>query len=258
MEDNGLVIEHVSKIFQIDNEEVQILKDINLHIEEGEFVSIVGASGCGKSTLLKMIVGLEAATEGVIRQGKRIVESPSVDVGMVFQEARMYPWSSVEKNIGFGITQSLDKAERKRRIQEQIDLVGLNGFEKAYPRQLSGGMQQRASIARALIGNPKLLLLDEPFGALDAFTRINMQNEILRIWEHEKKTMLLVTHDIDEAIFLSDRIVVMSPRPGQIKETIEVNLPRPRDRSDEDFMEIRKRILVNFLGKSDINIEYYI
>lgn len=257
-ENNGLKIEHVSKSFQIDGEDVEVLHDIDVEIKDGEFVSIVGASGCGKSTLLKMIVGLENITQGRIVQGERIVEKPSVNVGMVFQEARLYPWISVEKNIEFGITTDMSKEEKARLVQEQIELVGLKGFEKAFPRQLSGGMQQRASIARALIGNPKLLLLDEPFGALDAFTRINMQNEILRIWEHEKKTMLLVTHDIDEAIFLSDRIIVMSPRPGKIKEIISVKLGRPRDRSNEDFMEIRKKILVNFLGKSEINMEYYI
>jgi sulfonate transport system ATP-binding protein len=136
--------------------------------------------------------------------------------------------------------------------------VGLSGFEKAYPGQLSGGMQQRASIARALVGNPKVLLLDEPFGALDAFTRINMQNEVLRIWEHEKRTMVLVTHDIDEAIFLSDRIVILSERPGEIKEIISVDLSRPRDRSNNLFLEIRKQILTSFLGNSELNIEYYI
>lgn len=257
-EKSGLRIEHVSKSFQIDGENVEVLHNIDVEVQDGEFISIVGASGCGKSTLLKMIVGLESITEGRILQGERIVEKPSVNVGMVFQEARLYPWISVEKNIEFGITTKLDKEQRQRLVSEQIELVGLKGFEKALPRQLSGGMQQRVSIARALIGNPKLLLLDEPFGALDAFTRINMQNEILRIWEHEKKTMLLVTHDIDEAIFLSDRILVMSPRPGKIKEIISVRLGRPRDRSNEDFMRIRKKILMNFLGQSEINIEYYI
>ena len=257
-EKSGLRIEHVSKSFQIDGEDVEVLHDIDVEIQDGEFISIVGSSGCGKSTLLKMIVGLENITEGRILQGERIVDKPSVNVGMVFQEARLYPWISVEKNIEFGITAQLNKEQRQRLVSEQIELVGLKGFEKALPRQLSGGMQQRVSIARALIGKPKLLLLDEPFGALDAFTRINMQNEILRIWEHEKKTMILVTHDIDEAIFLSDRIFVMSPRPGKIKEIISVRLGRPRDRSNEDFMRIRKKILMNFLGQSEINIEYYI
>jgi sulfonate transport system ATP-binding protein len=257
-EKNGLKIEHVSKSFQIDGTDVEVLRDIDVTIQDGEFVSIVGASGCGKSTLLKMIVGLETTEKGQILQGDRVVKKTSVDVGMVFQEARLYPWNSVEKNIEFGITSDMSKEEKAELVQKQIELVGLKGFEKAFPRQLSGGMQQRASIARALVGNPKLLLLDEPFGALDAFTRINMQNEILRIWEHEKCTMVLVTHDIDEAIFLSDRIVILSERPGKIKEIIPVNLPRPRDRSNNLFLEIRKKILTSFLGNSELNIEYYI
>lgn len=257
-EKTGLWIKNVGRSFEIDGGELEALQDINLEVKEGEFISIIGSSGCGKSTLLKLIVGLDKSTAGEIRIGERLVKKPSVDCGMVFQESRLYPWYTVEKNIEFGISKKLSKKEKKDLVAEHIELVGLKGFEKAFPNQLSGGMQQRASIARGLIGNPKLLLLDEPFGALDAFTRINMQNEVLRIWEHKKRTMLLVTHDIDEAIFLSDRIVVMSARPGTIKEIIKVNLGRPRNRSTEDFLNIRKRILESFLGKTEINLEYYI
>lgn len=255
---NEVKIEHVNKFYPLDNDRIQVLDNINFTVKPGEFVSIVGTSGCGKSTLLKLLVGLEKATDGRITVGDRKVEGPSLSVGMVFQEARLYPWLTIEKNIAFGISPSVPKELHREIIAEHIKKVGLEGFEKAYPTQLSGGMQQRASIARALVGNPDVLLLDEPFGALDAFTRINMQNSILDIWEKERRTMILVTHDIDEAIFLSDRIVILSERPGKIKEIINVNLPRPRDRSNNQFLEIRKKILMNFLGGKDISIEYYI
>ncbi len=258
IQNNELHIQHVSKSFELEKETLQVLEDINLDIRPGEFLSIVGASGCGKSTLLKMILGLEETSQGEIVVGTRKVEKPSIDVGMVFQEARLYPWLSIEKNIEFGISENLSKEERQKRVKEHIELVGLHGFEQAFPAQLSGGMQQRAGIARALIGNPKVLLLDEPFGALDAFTRVNMQNEVLRIWEHEKRTMVLVTHDIDEAIFLSDRIVILSSRPGKVKEVISVELSRPRDRSSNSFLEIRKHILQSFFGTTEVNLEYYL
>ena len=251
-------IKDLEKTFPIDDEYLQVLDNINLEIEPGEFVSIVGTSGCGKSTLLKMLIGIENPTKGSIEVGKRTVTKPNVEVGMVFQESRLYPWLTIEKNIEFGLSPKTPKEERDKILKHYISMVGLLGFEKAYPAQLSGGMQQRASIARALAGNPEILLLDEPFGALDAFTRINMQNEVLKIWEKEKRTMILVTHDIDEAIFLSDRIVIFSERPGKIKEIIPVKLPRPRDRSNIDFLNIRKKILTSFIGNSGLDVEYYI
>lgn len=238
---NEVRFENVDKVFPLDGEYLEVLDTINLNIKSGEFISIVGNSGCGKSTLLKMLVGLDSPTKGKIVVGDRVVNEPSADVGMVFQEARLFPWLTIEKNISFGIANNVSKEARQRIVKEAIELVGLHGFEKAYPAQLSGGMQQRASIARALVGEPEVLLLDEPFGALDAFTRITMQNEVLKIWEKEKRTMILVTHDIDEAIFLSDRIVILSERPGNIKEIINVDLPRPRDRSREEFLNIRKK-----------------
>lgn len=256
--ENEVVINNVEKTYPLDSEYLQVLDTINLSIKKGEFVSIVGTSGCGKSTLLKMLVGLETPTSGTITVGNRVVTSPKTDVGMVFQEARLYPWLTIEKNIQFGLPKNFPKEQKAELVKHYIEMVGLVGFEKAYPSQLSGGMKQRAAIARALVGNPNILLLDEPFGALDAFTRISMQNEVLKIWEKEKRTMILVTHDIDEAIFLSDRIVILSERPGVIKEIINVNLPRPRDRSRIEFLEIRKKILVSFIGNSGLDVEYYI
>lgn len=255
---NEVHINDVEKIFPLDGEFLQVLEKTNLKINPGEFVSIVGTSGCGKSTLLKMLIGLEQPSKGTIQIGDRVVDSPSVEVGMVFQEARLYPWLTIRKNIEFGLPKGFPKEKKKKIVKHYLELVGLTGFENAYPSQLSGGMQQRASIARALVGNPNVLLLDEPFGALDAFTRITMQNEVLKIWEKEKRTMILVTHDIDEAIFLSDRIVIFSERPGRVKEIIDVNLPRPRDRSREEFLRIRKKILTSFIGDSGLDVEYYI
>ncbi|WP_340147275.1 ABC transporter ATP-binding protein [Ruminiclostridium josui] len=193
-----------------------------------------------------------------LRSESVFVDKPSIDRGMIFQEARLYPWLTVEKNIEFGITKKLSKKEKKKIVAEHIELVGLNGFEKALPKQLSGGMQQRVSIARALVNNPDILLLDEPFGALDALTRISMQNEILKLWEVEKKTMILVTHDIDEAIYLGDRIVILSSRPGKIKKIVTVNLPRPRERTNSVFQSIRKEIYQHFFENTEYPIEYYI
>lgn len=259
VEESSLEIKNVSKIFTIKNKKLQVLNHINIDIKKGEFISIVGASGCGKSTLLKMIIGLENITEGeIIIDGGKNVSPSSIQVGMAFQEARLFPWLTVEENIEFGITAELSKEEKNELVTKQIQLVGLSGFEKALPKQLSGGMQQRVSIARALATNPDILLLDEPFGALDALTRINMQNEVLRIWEQEKKTMVLVTHDVDEAIFLSDRIIVLSSRPGEIRQILNVEMSRPRDRSSADFIQIRKKIYGEFFESSNVDLEYYI
>ena len=255
-----LTIQNVSKKFRIDKGTLSVLEDISLEIEKGEFISIVGTSGCGKSTLLKMIIGLDPPTEGHIRIDGREVVKPAIDCGMVFQEARLFPWLTVRENIEFGITRPVSGGERERLVRQHIELVGLAGFEKALPKQLSGGMQQRVSIARALVNHPDILLLDEPFGALDALSRINMQNEVLKLWEHEKKTMVLVTHDIDEAVFLSDRIIVLSSRPGQIMDKIEVTLPRPRERSSDEFLKIRSKIFKYLMTNADesVNIDQYL
>lgn len=256
---SNLKIENVEKVFQINDEYLQAVEKTNAEIKNGEFISIVGPSGCGKSTLIRMISGLETPSSGEIKLKGNKVTKPTLDIGMIFQESRLFPWLSIEKNIEFGISdKSLKRAERKELVNKMISLVGLTGFNKALPKQLSGGMQQRASIARGLINNPEILLLDEPFGALDAFTRMNMQQELLKIWKQEKNTMILVTHDIDEAIFLSTRIFIMSERPGTIKDVIEINLKGQRDRSSSEFMEIRKRIMKSLFGKNDEMIEYYL
>jgi sulfonate transport system ATP-binding protein len=254
----GIEIQEVSKTFTLEGKSIPALGHINISIRSGEFVSIVGKSGCGKSTLLRIISGLENASTGQVLIGDRRVERASVMTGLVFQEPRLFPWLTVAQNIEFGIHGELSRDERRQAVSQHIDLVGLNGFAKAYPRQLSGGMQQRVSIARSLINKPGVLLLDEPFGALDALTRINMQNEVLRIWQSYDATMALVTHDVDEAIFLSDRIFVMSERPGTISKVIDVDIPRPRERSGARFMEIRREIFTMFFTNSAISIEYYI
>lgn len=253
-----LEVENLNKVFHINNEDVPVLENLNLNISKGEFISIVGPSGCGKSTLLKLIVSLEKRNSGTIRIDGTEINGVSEKCSMIFQEARLMPWLTVEKNIDFVIPKSVSQKERKKLVDHNIELVGLKNFKNALPSQLSGGMQQRVSIARGLVTNPELLLLDEPFGALDAFTRMNMQQELLNIWRKERNTMILVTHDIDEAIFLSTKIVIMSERPGKIKKLIPVNLPGQRDRSSEDFLLIRKKILEEFFGKNEKMLEYYI
>ncbi|GKU84721.1 ABC transporter ATP-binding protein [Niallia sp. NCCP-28] len=253
-----LKIEGLNKEFLIDTGNVKVLNNINLKIKTGEFICIVGASGCGKSTLLRIIAGLEKEYGGEVLVKGEAVAGPGIDRGMVFQESRLYPWLTVEKNIAFGVQDRVSAKEKKRLVEDHIKLVGLNEFSKAYPHQLSGGMQQRASIARALINKPKVLLLDEPFGALDAMTKIHMQEEVLRIWKKEKTTMILVTHDIDEAIYLADRVIVMSSRPGTIKRIVPIDLPRPRDRNSYDFVHIRNAIYNEFFVKEEEPFVYTI
>ncbi|MBJ6724372.1 ABC transporter ATP-binding protein [Geomesophilobacter sediminis] len=245
-EGKSLVIDRLDKQFSVASDVVQALSEVSLVARPGEFISIVGASGCGKSTLLRIVAGLETATAGEVRLGERPIRNPGLERGMVFQEARLLPWMTVWDNIAFGCRAETPNAERRELVEQHLELVGLKGFEKAYPHQLSGGMQQRVSIARALMNRPEVLLLDEPFGALDAMTRITMQQEVLRIWETERTTMILVTHDIDEAIYLGDRVVVMSSRPGTIRRVVPVPLPRPRDRSAYEFVQIRKEIYAEF------------
>jgi sulfonate transport system ATP-binding protein len=239
--------------------ELEAIRDINLNVEDAEIVSIVGTSGCGKSTLLKIVSGLDRATTGGIFVDGWKIEHPSQkNVGIIFQESRLFPWSNVEKNIDFGLSDKLSKEDRRRIIREHVELVGLSGFEKALPGQLSGGMMQRVSLARTLINRPRALLLDEPFGALDAFTKISMQKEVLRIWEKEKTTMILVTHDIDEAIYLGDRVVVMTSKPGRIKTIVPVQLPRPRNRTSADFAVLRKAVYEEFFDSDEIPADYVI
>ncbi|WP_028983190.1 ABC transporter ATP-binding protein [Sporolactobacillus terrae] len=225
-----LVISSLSKTFKQKERTIQALSEINLEVRDKEFVSILGASGCGKSTLLRIIGGLETPSEGtVLINGSEIVD-PGADRGMVFQSYTLFPWLTVQKNIEFGMREKgMLALERAKIAEEYIEIVGLKGFENAYPKALSGGMKQRVAIARALANDPDVILLDEPFGALDMQTRSLMQELLLDVWQRSQKTVILVTHDIDEAIFMADRVVVMESRPGKIKEIIPIEFPRPRD-----------------------------
>ena len=245
--DASLLIQDVSKSYQLHDAPLNVLTGINLEIKPGEFLSIVGASGCGKSTLLRLIAGLDTSYSGsIVYQGKAITGT-DLSRGIVFQEHRLFPWLTVEENIALAFTATkVSKEERKLRVAKQISTVGLNGFEKAYPHQISGGMSQRVAIARALVLKPKLLLLDEPFGALDALTRLKLQQELQRLCEHEGLTTILVTHDVEEAVFLGDRIVVMESHPGRIRRIVPVPLARPRDRSSYLFQSIKADVMADF------------
>ncbi|QHI97768.1 ATP-binding cassette domain-containing protein [Xylophilus rhododendri] len=231
---------------------LKVLEDIHLDLPPGEFVSIVGASGCGKSTLLRLVLGLDTEYEGRIElEGERIT-GPGLDRGIVFQDHRLFPWLTVEQNIGVGLRNAgLSPARKRELVAEHVALVGLEGFEKSFPHQISGGMAQRVAIARGLVNRPRLLLLDEPFGALDALTRARLQAELQRIWQKERITMLLVTHDVEEAVFLGDRVVVMQPHPGRIRRVVKVDLPHPRNRSDPAFIRIRDDVLSDFLDPAE-------
>lgn len=220
---------------------ILVLKDINLSVNTGEFVCIVGPSGCGKSTLLNIVGGFISHQVGdVLIEGKS-VEGPDPRRIFVFQENGVFPWLTVRDNIGFGLWKK-SEAERVKLIEHYVEMVGLRGFERAYPRELSGGMKQRVEIARALAANPDIIYMDEPFGALDFVTRLKMRADLSRIWQTEKKTILFVTHDIEEAVQLADRVVVMSKRPGSIKEIIPITLPRPRELDAPDYLRSRDQI----------------
>ena len=244
---NILEIRDLHKNFYIKGQKLEVLSGVNLSVKDGELVAIVGASGCGKSTLLKLIITLESISSGEILLDGEPVNGPSPKCSMIFQEARLFPWLTVRQNIEFVIPDSVPKEKKKEMVEYYTNLVGLSEFMNAVPNQLSGGMQQRVSIARALATRPQLLLLDEPFGALDAFTRMNMQNEVLRIREQDKTTMIIVTHEIDEAIYLSNRVVIMGKNPGVVKRIVPVDLPFPRDRTSAEFLEIRGEIMKEFL-----------
>ena len=242
-----LSIQHVSKSFAIKGAELPVLEDVSLDIQPGEFVAIVGVSGCGKSTLLRLLAGLDSAFEGQLLYDGRPITGTDLERGLVFQDHRLFPWRTVYENVALAFSSTkVPKDERRRRVLEQIAQVGLEGFADAYPHQLSGGMSQRAAIARALAPRPKVLLLDEPLGALDALTRLRLQQELRRLWQEEGITMVMVTHDIDEAVFLADRVVVMDPRPGRIRRIQEVRLPHPRNRGDSAFVAIRDSLLADF------------
>lgn len=231
---------------------VTALHSVSLSIAAGELVSIVGPSGCGKSTLLRLIAGLDSPSSGELFVGNDPITAPSAERGLVFQDPNLFPWLNVRRNIQAGLVARGVLQEKRDEVDEFMRLVGLESFANAFPHHLSGGMAQRAALARALINHPKVLLLDEPLGALDAFTRMRMQDEVLRLWKARGTTMLLVTHDIDEAIYMSDRIVIMTPRPGRIERIIDVALDRPRDRNSPEFLSLRGDILefLHFAGKT--------
>ena len=242
-----LDIQNLSKQYRVNDKPLPVLDGISLSIRSGEFVSIVGASGCGKSTLLRLLIGLEGEHQGEIRLDGRPIAGTSLDRGIVFQEHRLFPWLTVEQNIAVGVLNAPGSdAAKKKSVQEHIALVGLKGFETAHPHQLSGGMSQRVAIARALVNRPEVLLLDEPFGALDALTRGHLQQELERIWRTEGITAVLVTHDVEEAVLLGDRVVVMQPRPGRIRRIVDVPLPRPRDRGTAAFAAIKDDVMSEF------------
>ncbi len=240
----SIVVKNVSKVFETKSGDVQALKNINLRIQDKEFVSILGTSGCGKSTLLRIIGGLETASEGEVICHDAIVDGPGVDRGMVFQQYSLFPWMSVQKNIEFGLKQKkVEKSKREKIAKEYIKLVGLKGFEDLFPKNLSGGMKQRVALARGLANDPEVLLLDEPFGALDMQTREVMQELLLGIWQESPKTILMVTHDVEEAILLSNRVIIMSSHPGEIKEILDIDLGNKRTfetRLTEKFLEYKR------------------
>jgi len=235
-------IRALSKSFHPNGNEVRVLENINLEVRDGELVCILGPSGCGKSTLLNIVGGFLTPSGGEITIDGAAVREPDPRRIFVFQERGVFPWLTVEGNIGFGLA-GLSAAEKAGRIAHYVRLVGLEGFEKAYPQELSGGMKQRVEVARALAVNPDVLYLDEPFGALDSITRLVMRSELLRIWEAEKKTILFVTHDIDESVQLADRVVVLSARPGSIRRIVDVDMAHPRDLSSPRYLELRDSIL---------------
>ncbi len=236
-----LRIEHLTVAFSGDGALTRVLDDISLDVATGEFLCILGPSGCGKSTLLSTIAGFLRPTSGAVIIDGETVTGPDPRRIFVFQERGVFPWLTVEGNIGFGLYKA-SRQEREQRIAHYINMVGLEGFERSYPAQLSGGMKQRLEVARALAVNPDMLFLDEPFGALDSITRLTMRRELLRIWEAERKTIVFVTHDIDEAVQLADRVVVMSARPARVQQIVKINIPHPRDLSSPRYLELRDGI----------------
>jgi ABC-type nitrate/sulfonate/bicarbonate transport system ATPase subunit len=250
---SSLSVARVDKRFVApDGKPVHALHDVSLTVSAGELVSLVGPSGCGKSTLLRLLAGLDTPDVGQLRVGDEPIAGPSAERGLVFQDPNLFPWLSVRRNIEAGLVARGVLRHQRHEVDAFMKLVGLEAFANAYPHQLSGGMAQRVALARAMVNHPKVLLLDEPLGALDAFTRMRMQDEVLRLWRARGTTMLVVTHDIDEAIYMSDRIVVMTPRPGRVERIIDVPLGRPRQRNSPDFLALRAEILeeLHFAGQA--------
>lgn len=246
-------IEHLSKIFTDTRTDsrTEALSDINLEIYANELLCVVGPSGCGKTTLLRIVAGLEMASHGEVFLDGHGIDGPSIDRGMVFQEFAIFPWRTVTQNIAFGPEiAGIPLAKQKQIIDKCIKLVSLDGCEQKYPFQLSGGMKQRLAIARTLATDPEILLMDEPFGSLDARTRDNMQMEMLKIWHETRKTIIFVTHNIDEAIFLADRIVIMTDKPGRINKILDINMKHPRDKMASEFIGYKKEILLHMPQKN--------
>jgi NitT/TauT family transport system ATP-binding protein len=236
-------VRHVSKLFQLQGQTIHALSDATLTIGKGEFVCLIGASGCGKSTLLRLMAGFEQPSSGQVLMAGRPVGGPDPSRGMVFQDYALFPWLSVRDNIGFGpASRGLPARQVKETVDKFIELVGLARFADAWPHQLSGGMKQRVAIARVLANDAELVLMDEPFGALDAMTRERLQDELLDIWQRTRLTVVFVTHSIEEAIFLADRVVVMTPGPGRIESDNVIELPRPRDVSGPEFNAVRRAL----------------
>ncbi|MCA3340354.1 MAG: ABC transporter ATP-binding protein [Roseomonas sp.] len=236
-----LHLRHVGKVYELNDQRIEALRDANLVVEKGEFVCLIGASGCGKSTLLRIVAGFEPPSAGQALMWDKPIAGPAPDRGMVFQDYGLFPWLSVRQNIGFGpASRGLPKVELRKLVDRFVDMVGLTRFADAYPHQLSGGMKQRVAIARVLANDAEMVLMDEPFGALDAMTRERLQDELLDIWQRTNLTVLFVTHSIEEAIFLADRVVVMEPGPGRIASEHRIELPRPRDVSSPEFNAVRR------------------
>ncbi|WP_085024900.1 ABC transporter ATP-binding protein [Ensifer aridi] len=243
-----VTIRHLSKSFTLNGRPLPVLKDVNLHIRSGESLAIVGASGSGKTTLLRVMAGLDEADAGEVLIDGKAVRGVGAERAVIFQEPRLLPWLTVIDNVAFGLeTRGVSREEAKTRARRYVQLVGVQQFENAYPRQLSGGMAQRVGIARALVVQPEILLLDEPLGALDAMTKISMQQELARIWRDEDVTTVLVTHDLEEAIYLADRILILPREKGGEPRLIEIDMPRPRDRSAREFVRHREELL-NLFG----------
>lgn len=236
------------------------LEDINLTVSDGEFVCVLGPSGCGKSTLLEMTAGLLPQTSGEIILDGKVQKGTSTDIGVVFQDAALFPWRSIRKNIEFGLEiMNINRAERRKRAEAAIELVGLKGFADKYPHQLSGGMRQRAGLARTLAADPTVILMDEPFSAVDHLTRLTLQDEMVRIWQTQKKTIFFITHDVAEAVYLATRIVLLSPRPGRVQRIFDVPFERPRSRNDAEMLAIVEKIYVSINNPlSDSESEYAI
>lgn len=251
-DNNLLELKNVSKAFyRSDTATITTaIKNINLKVQDGEFVSIVGPSGCGKSTILRLVAGLIRPTRGELILNGEEIDRPSPDRGMVFQHHTLFPWLTVEENVGYSLknNHNISRENGQRQVDSLINMVGLDEFKNTYPHQLSGGMAQRVALIRTMISEPSVFLLDEPLGALDAFTRMTIQDELIGMWQRNKHIMMMVTHDVDEAIYMSSRVIIMAPRPGRIIEDLKINLPYPRNRMSDEFIDYRKHIM----GKLEI------